>query len=287
MNYPQQNKIPEDLIRKKIEEFLTEDAPQGDVTTSGILDTPQIVTARIEAQEPLVFAGQQLIECFFGTGFDVDMLCVDGQMLQTGEVIAVIKGAADEILLRERVLLNLMQRLCGIATETRKYVDIAQPYQVKILDTRKTTPGLRIFEKYAVAVAGGFNHRLNLSNGILIKDNHIKAAGSITNAVSKIRGKTAGLPIEVEVENLSEIKEALACRVAALLLDNLSPADTRAAVEYVRRQPGGSDIFLEASGGIDLTTIADYVKTGIDAVSVGSLTHSVRSSNIHMEFYDV
>lgn len=287
MKYPQQIRIPEDYICRKIDEFISEDAPQGDLTTSSIFDEQLVIVARIEAEQELVFAGEQLIGHFFDSSFDVNVICRDGEKVGNGALIAEIRGAADKILMRERVLLNLLQHLCGIATETRKYVEIARPYGVKILDTRKTTPGLRGFEKYAVAVAGGFNHRLNLSTGILIKDNHIKAAGGINAAIRKIRKKQITRPIEVEVENLDQIKEAIACKVPAILLDNLSPAETQQAVDFIRRTANGKDIFIEASGGINLETIADYVKTGIDAASIGSLTHSVKSVNIHMEFYHV
>ena len=285
MKYPQQTLIPPDYLRKKIDEFIVEDAPDGDLTTRGILAEGIVITARIEAEDSLVFAGEQLIAPFFDPPVDVKVNSRDGQKVNKGALVAEIRGAADTILMRERVLLNLLQHLCGIATETRRCVEIAEPYGVRILDTRKTTPGLRVFEKYAVAVAGGFNHRLNLSTGILIKDNHIKAAGSITMALNKIRAKAYALPIEVEVENLTEIDEAIACNVKAMLLDNMSPVETRRAVEHIRRKAGGKDVFIEASGGITLATIAAYVDTGIDAVSIGSLTHSVRSAALHMEFY--
>lgn len=286
MKYPLQIRIPEYYIKKKIDEFLLEDAPQGDVTTSGIFDESKTIVAKIQAQEDIVFAGEQLIENFFDDTFEVKILCSDGQEVNNNEIIAEIKGKADKILIRERVLLNLLQRLCGIATETRRYVNIAKPFNVKILDTRKTTPGLRFFEKYAVAVAGGFNHRLNLSSGILIKDNHIKAAGSITRAVDKIRGKNYALPIEVEVENIEQIKEALECNADGLLLDNMSPIETHRSVEQIRQLTQGREVFIEASGGINLQTLPGYVETGIDAVSIGALTHSVKGSDIHMEFYD-
>jgi nicotinate-nucleotide pyrophosphorylase (carboxylating) len=285
MKYPRQIVLPEAYIRRRFEEFILEDAPQGDLTTDGIFDLDIPVSAKILPQEDLVFAGEQLIANCFDPSVEIRMYCADGQSVKENQSIAEINGNAGMILLRERVLLNLLQRLCGIATQTRKFVEIATPHQVKILDTRKTTPGLRRFEKYAVAVAGGYNHRLDLSSGILIKDNHIKAAGSITKAVDKIRSRDYDLPIEVEVETTDEIEEALKCQVEGLLLDNMSPAETRHAVDFIR-VIARTDVFIEASGGITLETIGEYVKTGVDAVSVGSLTHGIRSSNIHMEFDD-
>jgi nicotinate-nucleotide pyrophosphorylase (carboxylating) len=161
---------------------------------------------------------------------------------------------------------------------------MAAPYNVRILDTRKTIPGLRLFEKYAVTVGGGWNHRLDLSSGILIKDNHIQAAGGITNAVNKIRKKNYNLPIELEVENLKQIKEGLNAGVDGFLLDNMTPVNIRKCVSIIRSHPNGKTIFIEASGGITLKTLPDYVNTGIDAVSVGALTHSAKAANIHIEF---
>ncbi len=284
MKYPLQLRIPEFFLNKKIEEFLLEDAPQGDITTSPIFEFPKRITAKIAAKEELVFAGEQIIEHFFRDSFDVEIHYDDGIVVPKNSVLATIAGAADKILTRERVLLNLLQRTCGIATLTKKYVDIAKPYKVMILDTRKTTPGLRFFEKFAVAVAGGFNHRLNLSSGILIKDNHIVAAGGITQAVERIKLMKYALPVELEAENLEQIKEGLEAGIDGILLDNMQPKDARVAVEFIRTHKRGSDIFIEASGGINLSNIEDYCKTGVDAVSVGALTHSYKSSDISMDF---
>jgi nicotinate-nucleotide pyrophosphorylase (carboxylating) len=284
MKYPLQLRIPEFYLKKKIEEFLLEDAPQGDITTSPLFDFPKKITANIIAKEDLVFAGEQLIYHFFNDSFDVELHFDDGILVGKNSILASITGTADKILTRERVLLNLLQRTCGIATLTKKYVDIAKPYKVMVLDTRKTTPGLRFFEKFAVAVAGGFNHRLNLSSGVLIKDNHIAAAGSISLAVEKIKLMKYALPIELEVDNLEQIKEGLEAGIDGLLLDNMAPKDVRIAVEFIRSHPAGSDIFIEASGGINLETLEDYCKAGIDAVSVGALTHSFKSSDISMDF---
>jgi nicotinate-nucleotide pyrophosphorylase len=284
MKYPLQLRIPEFYLKKKVEEFLLEDAPQGDITTSPLLDFPKRISARIVAKEDLVFAGEQIIDHFFNDSFDVEIHYDDGILIAKNSVIATITGSADKILTRERVLLNLLQRTCGIATLTKKYVDIAKPYKVMILDTRKTTPGLRFFEKFAVAVAGAFNHRLNLSSGILIKDNHIAAAGGITKAVESIKRMKYALPIEMEAENLEQIKEGIEAGVEGILLDNMLPKEVRNAVEFIRTQPNGSDIFIEASGGISLDTLEEYCKTGIDAVSVGALTHSFKSSDISLDF---
>ncbi|MFH1052701.1 MAG: carboxylating nicotinate-nucleotide diphosphorylase [bacterium] len=293
IEYEQIKKLPEEYIIKKINEFLAEDMPDGDATTNAIfsntLNNPQptthnSITAFLQAEEDLIFAGEQTLEYFFDGNSQIDLKFKDGDKVKNGEIIAVIKGRTDIILSHERVMLNLLQRLCGIATLTNKYAEIAKPYNVKILDTRKTTPGLRLFEKYAVTVGGGFNHRLDLSSGILIKDNHIKAAGGIKQAIEMLRNNNPkNLKIEIEVENKEEINEALEIGVDGFLLDNMSPSTISKMVEYIRDN-AGEDVFIEASGGINLSNLGEYVKTGVNAISSGALTHSVKGSNIHLEF---
>jgi nicotinate-nucleotide pyrophosphorylase (carboxylating) len=211
------------------------------------------------------------------------MLVADGERISNGSIIAEINGNAREILTKERIILNLIQRMSAIATLATKYVDIAKPFGVKVLDTRKTTPGLRLFEKYAVAVGGAYNHRLDLSSGILIKDNHIAASGSISNALNNIKSMNLNLPIEIEVENFAQISEALVIGVDGFLLDNMSPALTIEAVKLIRSSKNGESIFIESSGGINLETLPAYVSTGIHAVSIGALTHGVKSADIHIE----
>ncbi len=283
IEYEQIRTLPEDYILRKIDEFLQEDTPDGDKTTEGIYVSSHKVRAIIQAEDDLVLAGANCLPYFFYSDF-VKKNFNDGDFVQNGAIIAVIETDAAEILTKERTILNLMQRLSGIATFTSKYSEIATPHNVKILDTRKTTPGLRLFEKYAVTMGGGFNHRLDLSSGILIKDNHIQAAGSITNALKTIKSKNFGLPIELEVENDDQIKEALECCLDGFLLDNMNRERTISAVKLIRSYPNGNEIFIESSGGINLTNLSDYVDTGINAISIGALTHSVMGANIHMEF---
>jgi nicotinate-nucleotide pyrophosphorylase (carboxylating) len=284
IEYPRYTKLDKDYLKKKIEEYLAEDAPGGDVTTIGTVNKDEKITAIIEAQEDLIFAGEDVVNAFFGETAEVNQIKKDGDEVKDGDVICEINGNAVEILTKERSILNLLQRLCGIASLTRKYAEIARPHGVKILDTRKTTPGLRHFEKYAVACGGGHNHRLDLSSGILIKDNHIKAAGSITKAIENIKKIASDLPIEVEVENDDDIREGLAAGADGFLFDNMSPEKTIESVKIVRDFEGGDDIFIESSGGINLSNLAGYVTTGINAISSGALTHSVKSSEMHMEF---
>lgn len=287
--------ISDDYVVTKLRQFLKEDSPNGDFTTMLTVDDKKKSLAILEAEEDLVFVGEKIIKHTFYKGFDIEINAKDGQKVKNGAKLASVKGPASKILTKERVLLNLLQRLAGIATITNKYVEIAKPYNVKILDTRKTTPGMRIFEKYAVANGGGFNHRIDLSSGILIKDNHIIASNGVTNAVNKIRNsdlwKANPLKIELEVDNIEQIYEGLDSGVDGFLLDNMNIATTVKSVEIIRNYNKnsikGSDIFIESSGGITIDTIGEYVRTGVNAVSVGALTHSVKSSNIHLEFFDI
>ena len=284
MEYPQHKHLSDEYIIGKIADFLTEDIPNGDITTESTTSDDSKITAEIHAVEKLVFAGTEIIPHCFGKKCQVTINHKNGAMLSNGNVIGVVTGSAREILSRERVMLNLIQRLCGIATLSHEYAEIAKPFNVKILDTRKTTPGLRLFEKYAVAIGGAFNHRLNLSNGILIKDNHIVAAGSVTNAIVSTRKKGSHLPLELEVDNFDQIHEALTTGVDGFLLDNMKPETIRSAVSIIRASQNGKDVFIEASGGITLENIHPYLDTGINAISIGALTHQAVSKNIRLDF---
>jgi nicotinate-nucleotide pyrophosphorylase (carboxylating) len=283
IEYPRYLKLPDEYLKSKISDFLAEDSPLGDFTCIGTIPETAFCKAYIESQANITFAGEQIIPAFFDKNTDVKMLVADGERISNGSIIAEINGNAREILTKERIILNLIQRMSAIATLATKYVDIAKPFGVKVLDTRKTTPGLRLFEKYAVAVGGAYNHRLDLSSGILIKDNHIAASGSISNALNNIKSMNLNLPIEIEVENFAQISEALVIGVDGFLLDNMSPALTIEAVKLIRSSKNGESIFIESSGGINLETLPAYVSTGIHAVSIGALTHGVKSADIHIE----
>ena len=284
IEYPQYKKLSDEYIIGKITSFLSEDIPNGDITTEISTSDNSEITAEIYATEKLVFAGSEIIPHCFQEKCVVTINQKNGAMLSNGDVIGIITGSARKILSHERVMLNLIQRLCGIATLSYEYAEIAKPFNVKILDTRKTTPGLRLFEKYAVAIGGAFNHRLNLSHGILIKDNHIIAAGSVTNAIESAREKDLLLPLELEVDNLDQIQEALKTQVDGFLLDNMKPEEIRAAVSIIRNSQNGKNIFIEASGGITLENIYPYLDTGINAISIGALTHQATSKNIRLDF---
>ena len=258
--------------------------PDGDVTTDIIIPEKKQVTAIIQAVEKLTFAGYEIIPHCFGSTCQIHMYKSDGEVAEAGEILGQINGPAKIILSSERVMLNLVQKLCGIASASQKYVQLARSHDVKIFDTRKTTPGLRLFEKYAITVGGAYNHRLNLSEGILIKDNHIRSAGSVTTAIQSAITSNTGLPLELEVDNLNQVTEALKMQIDGFLLDNMSPSLIRKAVGLIRNSERGDEIFIEASGGITDENIVSYLDTGINAISVGAMTHSAISKDIRLEF---
>ena len=278
-NYKQYNQLDKSAIIKKINSFLEEDLACQDITTQSTVGNNQVDEADIITMESLIFSGTEIIpHCFNGkTKINVN----DGDFLPPNTIIGTIIADAPTILSRERVMLNIIQRLCGIATHTRKYVELANPFNIQILDTRKTTPGMRLFEKYAVKCGGGYNHRFDLSSGILIKDNHIQSAGSISAALKKIDKKYW---VELEVDTIDQIHEGLENEVNGFLLDNMAPLKIKEAVNIIRSHKYGNKIFIEASGGINLTNIQPYLDTGINGISIGALTHQIQSSDIKLEF---
>jgi nicotinate-nucleotide pyrophosphorylase (carboxylating) len=283
--YRQIDQLDPEYILEKIAYFISEDIPDKDITSLIFFDSSHHSTAYLENEQEMVFAGEQIlaqIPNLITNSIQVKINFKDGDKVPAYSKIAEFEAPTEFLLKIERTILNLLQRLCGIATNTRKYVEIAEKYHVRILDTRKTTPGLRLFEKYAVRCGGGWNHRLNLSEGILIKDNHIISAGSITKAVNKLRSYYPTEFVEVEVENYSQLLEALILKVDGILLDNFKPKDLREAVVFAREK--NPDVFLEASGGITLDNVEEYAKTGVDAISIGALTHSAKSIKMHLEF---
>ncbi|MER3328976.1 MAG: carboxylating nicotinate-nucleotide diphosphorylase, partial [Candidatus Kapaibacterium sp.] len=278
----QVKEIPKEYLINKLNEFLDEDSPNGDITTEGTVNPESKIVAQLIAKDNLVLSGRNVVEAMFDRNTKIEFFFSDGDSVTNRDLIATIEGNAIEILRKERIFLNLMQRMCGIATITSTYVEIAKPKNVIILDTRKTTPGLRMFEKYSVCMGGGQNHRYSLSTGILIKDNHIVAAGGVQEAVLGCKKLDSSLPVQIEVANKEQIPNAIESGADGLLLDNMSPDYLIECVKFARGLR--SNIFLEASGGITLHNLDGYVTTGIDAVSVGALTHSVKSSDISLKF---
>ena len=269
-------------IDKMIELSLEEDLWYGDVTTDNLGIENKISKAYFLAKESGVLAGIQIAEKVFkkvdaSIGFRA--LKKDGDKLSAGDRIAEISGKSASLLKAERVALNFLQRMSGIATLTNKFVERIAPFKAKLLDTRKTTPGLREFEKYAVRVGGGYNHRFGLFDMVMLKENHIRAVGSISEAVNRIKNSTYSYKIEVEVTNLEELEEAVKCKVDRIMLDNMSFSEMRKAVEKY-----SGKVELEASGNVTLETVGKIAETGVDFISSGSLTHSYKSFDISLLF---
>jgi len=269
-------------IDKIIDTALDEDLGPGDITTWAIIDSSLKGKAQLLAKEEITLAGIEVFSRVFSRldpEIVVECTYHDGDVIPKGSNIGTVTGSMRGILGGERTALNFLQHLSGIATLTRDYVEKTDPSTVRVIDTRKTTPGLRILEKYAVRMGGGFNHRFGLFDGILIKDNHIAAAGSISEAVKKIRATVPHtLKIEVEVEDIKGLEEAIGVGVDAILLDNMSVKGMKEAVSIA-----GGRVLLEASGGITLETIKEISKTGVNLISVGAITHSARSVDISLE----
>jgi nicotinate-nucleotide pyrophosphorylase (carboxylating) len=270
-------------IRPLVRAWLAEDLGRGDVTSRTVVPEKAYAVARLEARESFTLAGLGVAAlCFELAGDrapDFAPQYSDGNVVPEGAAIAVVKGNLRAILAGERTALNVLARLSGIASLASEYAGAVQGTHAQVVDTRKTTPGLRVLEKYAVRVGGGSNHRFGLDDGILIKDNHIEAAGGIGAAVRHARmGAPHGLRVEVEVEDLAGLAEALDAGADAVLLDNMSVAEVREAVAAA-----GGRALLEVSGGINLGNVAEYAATGVDLISVGALTHSVRSVDVALE----
>jgi nicotinate-nucleotide pyrophosphorylase (carboxylating) len=274
--------LDEGALFQQIGAFLSEDLGRGDITTQSTITRNAHARGRFLAKEPLVIAGLEAAEAVFSTldsQQQLEAFFSDGDEVEAGKVIARTNGFADVLLAGERVALNLLQRLSGIATTTRAFVRAVEGTNAQIVDTRKTTPGLRMLEKYAVESGGGRNHRFGLDDGVLIKDNHIALAGGVGAAVERARASVGHLhKIEVEVSSERDLREAITSGADILLLDNLTPEATRPLVELAREL--SRSVLLEASGGIRLENVRAYAEAGVDLISVGALTHSARAMDI-------
>jgi len=272
--------VAADTIEHVVAAALAEDVGEGDVTTAATVDPGAVGAAALLVQEPGVVFGLAVVEAVFravDSEVEVEPLIEDGARLDTPAAVARVTGPLGAILTGERVALNFLGRLSGVATLTRRYADAVAGTGVAILDTRKTTPGLRLLEKQAVVAGGGRNHRFGLDDGVLIKDNHLRAAGSMAFAVERARAAT-DLPVEVECDTLGQVSEALAAGADAILLDNMPLDELRAAVELVAGRAR-----LEASGGITLDDVRAVAETGVDEISIGALTHTARSLDVSLE----
>ena len=270
--------LDREAIRRLVQRALDEDLP--DITSETIFDSADRGKAEFVIKAPGVIAGLEFAELTFATLDSSARFLAkveDGAIVNPGQIIGEINASVIALLSGERTALNFMQRASGIATMTRRYVDAVSGTNAKIYDTRKTVPGLRMLDKYAVAAGGGENHRLGLHDMYLVKNNHIDRAGSIKAAVERIRGRATAQTIMVEVRNAKELDEALALRPDFILLDNMSNDEMRAAVKRA-----GGRVPLEASGGITLDNVRSVAETGVDRISIGALTHSVQALDISM-----
>ncbi|MDQ3133948.1 MAG: carboxylating nicotinate-nucleotide diphosphorylase [Acidobacteriota bacterium] len=276
------NWLDDGALFNQISAFLSEDLGRGDITTQATVTRNSRARGRFLAKEPLVVAGLEAAEAVFGaldSQQQLEAFVSDGDEVEAGKVIARANGFADVLLSGERVALNLLQRLSGIATLTRQFVRAIEGTNAQIVDTRKTTPGLRMLEKYAVQAGGGRNHRFGLDDGVLIKDNHIALAGGVGAAVERAKREVGHLhKIEVEVSTDKDLREAVSSGADILLLDNLTPEETARFVGLAREL--STNVLLESSGGIRLENVRAYAEAGVDLISVGALTHSARAMDI-------
>lgn len=266
-----------------IKNAIDEDIGTGDITTNLTIDSSSNSVANVVAKDDMVLAGIPFFEIVYDlidSSVVIEKFAQDGDRLNKGSQILKLSGKTSSLLMGERLALNILQRLSGIATLTNKFKALVEGCNVTIVDTRKTTPNMRFMEKYGVRAGGGQNHRFGLYDGILIKDNHIAVCGGIKQAIEKIKKKPMLIKVEVEVKNLDEVKEALKEDVDVIMLDNMSVDIMKNAVEIIRQS--GKKVVIEASGNVSLENVSKIAKTGVDVISIGSLTHSVKASDISM-----
>jgi len=275
--------LPHYLVREAVQRALAEDIGRGDITTDALIASGALASARLMAREPGIVAGLDLAEAAFrGVEPDIafERLIADGQAVKAGDVIARISGSARALLSAERVALNFLTHMSGIASLTGRYVAAIAGSGARIVDTRKTLPGLRVFEKYAVRMGGGVNHRFALDDAAMIKDNHIVAGGGIGPAIRQVRAAIGHMvKICCEVDRIDQIEEALAAGVDVLLLDNMGPETLAEAVRLIAGRAT-----TEASGKVSLDTVAAIAASGVDVISVGRLTHSAPALDIALDF---
>ena len=276
--YRQIKSLPKEYILERLNSYIIEDSPLGDPTSDLTIQESKTATSFLVSEDFAIFSGSPIILAL--DDFEVELLCNDGDSISPNQKIAIIKGNAKKLLQYERILLNLLQRLVGISTLTKQYADILKNSQIKILDTRKTTPGLRLFEKYAVSVGGGYNHRLNLSEGLLIKDNHWVASSE--DFYKLIKEYDQKIPIQVEVDRKEQLSYLLEYDIDAILLDNMCPEYATECVRLIRNVD--DQVFIEISGGITLDNLPDYIIDGVDGISSGALMHQAQNKKIKLEF---
>lgn len=270
-------------ILADISEFLAEDIGRGDITTQSTVPKGVRGMGSFLAKEDMVVCGMQIAEAVFQQLDDespeIESNTKDGDFVEKGTVFGTLQGYADVLLTGERLALNLMQRMSGIATLSKKFAEAVEGTNARVVDTRKTTPGLRMIEKYAVTVGGCKNHRFGLDDGVLIKDNHIELAGGVKEAITAAKEKVGHLhKIEVEISNWGQLREAIQAGADIVMLDNQTPEETEKLVEMARNM--NPNVLLEASGGMNLETVREYAEAGVDLISAGMIIHSARAMDI-------
>jgi nicotinate-nucleotide pyrophosphorylase (carboxylating) len=278
-------RLDKEKIDAIVRRALIEDIGRGDITTQLTIPADKQIKARIMAKEPCIVCGLEVAERVFKIT-DTDISCVvlsrDGRQVKKGKALARLSGKARSILTAERVALNLLSMMSGVATKTREFVRHIEPYKTKITDTRKTIPGLRELQKYAVRIGGGYNHRIGLDEMILIKDNHLK----VTAGYDRLPSVPKGFKIEIEAQNLDEFRHALKFKPDVIMLDNMGLTEIKEAVKIRNNTTFNSHhprTKLEASGGVDLKTVRSLAASGVDIISIGELTHSIKSIDISLE----
>jgi len=269
------------VVDKIIKNALIEDIPSEDITTNSIIDTESVSTVELLCKEEGIIAGLEVFKRVFEIlgNVEVEFYKCDGEKVYPKDKVGFLKGSTRNLLMGERIALNLLQRMSGIATLTNKFVNEIKHTNAKLLDTRKTTPNLRILEKYSVKIGGGCNHRFNLSDGVMLKDNHISAAGGIKNAVELARKNSSFVrKIEVETENIEMVKEAIEAKADIIMLDNMNLELAKEAVKLINKRA-----LTEFSGNVELSNIKEIAEIGVDYISVGALTHSAKILDFSMK----
>ena len=283
--HQQHSNLNPEAVSKKLKDFFLEDEIEHDITTLNTQTSNKKVQAVFLAKEDLYFSGKEIILQSFP---DCQIIRVekDGEYIAKGQSIAVLQGPIQTLLSKERVVLNLLQRLSGITSKTKALTQITKPCKIELLDTRKTTPGLRMFEKFAVCVGGGINHRYSLKDSIMIKDNHLMGLDSnndILEVTTKLYQAFVDIDIELEVDTKEQLNIALESSATSILLDNFSPAQLKELIPYIRTHSKGRNKYIELSGGITEKTLTDYCIAGANGISMGCLTHNIKSKDISLD----
>ena len=280
--FKQYTTLDPEFVGNKLADFFAEDNIKNDITTLATQTEKRQAKGIFIAKESLVFAGQEIIKQGFSDCV-IDDIMDDGTWLDQGDIIATMHGDIDKMLQKERVVLNLIQRLSGIASTTKELADITNRHNIELLDTRKTTPGLRLFEKFAVTIGGGINHRFSLQDAVMIKDNHLIGNPDILQAVSKSKQDNPTKDIQIEVDTKDQLESALQSEVDSILLDNFKPETLPDIIQMIRSYTTGKNIYIELSGGITTDTLANFCIKGVDGISMGALTHNIKSKDISLD----